>query len=172
MTRYLPELLTILTEAQLKNACIKLKQVHPVYVPSHNFKNYLLTYPVAMQVTCTYILYLLDKKDFRTMSTILPSLTSACQSNEGMVFPEGFLHVFIIGLSTKIEQIKENFLCVILKDFFVACASQSEMVLLYLCRLLWAVHQDIKPSLLNEILEEMDPGDMVSMGMRVTKVWN
>ncbi len=170
MTKYVPELLTILTEVQLKNVYIKLKQDYPVYTPSHNFRSYLLSYPVAMEVTCTYVLHLLDKKDFRTISIIIPSITSACQSSDSIIFPEGFLHMLTVGLSSKIELIKDNFLYIILKEFFVACAGQSETVLLYLCRLLWAIHTAIRPSLLNEILEEMDPGDMVSMGMRVT-IW-
>ena len=162
MTKFLPELLTIIIEAQLKNTHIKLKQDYPLYTPSHHFQRHLSAHPVAMQITCSYVLHLLEKKDFRTMSTILPAMAKVCQASEGMAFSEGFLHMFIVGLSGKMEAIKETQVSVILKEFFLACAGQSESVLLYLCRLLWAVHHKIKPSLLNEVLEEMEPGDVVS----------
>ena len=69
--------------------------------------------------------------------------------------------MLITGLSSRVELIKENILQAVLREFFVACAADSETVLLYLCRLLWATHHKIKSSLLNEILEEMEPGDMV-----------
>ncbi len=161
MTKFLPELLSIVTDAQLKTTHVKLKQEYTQYTPSHNFKNYLATNSVAMEITCTYVIYLLDKKDYRTLVTVLPVLANSCQSNEGHAFPEGFLHVLITGLSSRIEHIKENILQAVLREFFVACVHDSETVLLYLCRLLWATHHKIKSSLLNEILEEMEPGEMV-----------
>lgn len=163
MTKFLPELLNIMTESQLKSIHVKLKQEYSLYAPSKNFSTYLATYPAAMEITCTYILHLLEKKEFRTITTLLPSVAAACQSGEGVSFPEGFLHMLVTWICSKIDTISENVLYAILKQLFVACCGHSESVLLYLCHLLWVVHHKIKPTILNEILEEMDPGDTVTM---------
>ena len=164
IVKFLPELMSIIVESQLKNVHNKLKLDHPIYTPSSHFTRYLSTFPAAMQITCVCLLHLIEKKDIRTVLVLLPPLAKLFSQNDpDTIIPDGFLHMFVVCIVNRIEFIRENHLSVILREFFVPCAQHSETVLLYLCRLLWAGYRKVKPDILNEVLQEMEPSDQVNI---------
>lgn len=149
--------MSFMTESSLKVIHNKLKQDYPVYNPTSNFIKHLTTIPAAMQLTCTYTLHLIDKKDFRSLSTLLPSIAVAYIGSETDIFPDSFMHSVVIELSNHFNAIREGFLVTILKEFFLPCARHSETCLLYMCRFVWITCKRMKTDLLQEMLDEMQP---------------
>lgn len=153
--------MSIMVESSLKVVHIKLKQDYPLYTPSSSFTDLLITSPAAMHSTCTYVLYLAEKKDFRTLSLVLPTLSNAYIQSQSDIMPDGFMHSLMIYIVTHIGSIKEMYMTMIMKEFFVPCACHGVTVLLYLCRLLWVIHDKMKSDLLSSVLRDIEPSDDV-----------
>jgi negative elongation factor B len=161
--KFLPEMMSFMIETSLKTIHNKLKQDHSLYTPSSTFIRYLTSMPAAMHLTCFYALHLLNKKDFRSLSLLLPTISAAYMESETDNLSDGFMHSIVIGLAYHIGSIKDNLLNIILKDFFLPCARHSETSLLYLCRFMWVIHKKMKPEMLQETISSMQPAsDQVS----------
>lgn len=157
MIKFLPELLSFMTESALRHVHNKLKQEHSSYAPSSNFIRYLTTFPAAMNLTCFYALHLIDKKDFRSLSLLLPTISATYVESETDILSDGFMHSLIIGLASHLSTMKDTLLTAIIREFLLPCAKHSETCLLYLCRFIWIGHKKMKPELVQETINDMQP---------------
>lgn len=160
-----------MTEATLKSLYTKLKQEHPNYLPSSNFIRHLTNMLPAIHLVCDYALYLLEKKDFRNLSVLLPTIAAAYVDSEKDIFSDGFIHTLVVGVSTQLATLRDNLLLTILKEFFLPCALHSETCFIYLCRLLWIGHTRMKGAIVKEIMDDLQPAtDQVSFYFMLIRV--
>ena len=157
MVKFLPELLSFMTDSALKLVHNKLKQDHTNYILSSNFIRYLTSMPAAMNLTCFYALHLTEKKDFKSLSLLLPSISAAYIDSEMDIFTDGFMHSLIIGLASHLGTIRDAILTTIVREFLLPCARHSETCLLYLCRFIWISYNKMKPELVEETINSMQP---------------
>lgn len=160
MVKFLPELLSIMVENSLRVVCVKLKEDHTPHSPSKQFV-VSLSNPCAMHITCTYALHLLEKKELRSLTLLLPAIASGYTQSESAQLPDVFLHLLVVALSSHSEPLREAPLQAILRDFWLPCCQSSEPALLHFCRLLWTLHPRLNQRFLNEVLEAMRPGEHV-----------
>uniref|UniRef100_A0A1X7T4P6 Negative elongation factor B n=1 Tax=Amphimedon queenslandica TaxID=400682 RepID=A0A1X7T4P6_AMPQE len=97
--KFLPELLSFMTESSLRLIHSKLKQDYPTYTLSSSFIRHLTSTTGAMQLTTSYSLYLIDKKDFKTLSSLLPAIASSYTESETDIFPDGYMNSVVVGVS-------------------------------------------------------------------------
>ena len=159
--KFLPELLSIMAENTLRAIAHKLKEEYRPFSPSQHFLSSLAN-PCAMHIACTYTLHLLEKKEMKSFSLMLPIIAKGYTRSENAQLPDVFLHLLVVKLLQYPDPIKELTMQSILRDFWLVCALSSETALLYLCHLLWGLHAKINPRLVEDILDEMKPGDGVS----------
>lgn len=146
-----------MTESSLKVIHIKLKEDFTLYSPSSNFIRQLTTLSAAMQLTSSYALYLIDKKDFRSLSSLLPSIAISYIDSVTDIFPDGFMHSVVVGLAPHLHTIREQLLVIIMKEFFLPCARHSESCLLYLCLFIRIGYKKMNHELVEEMLDVMQP---------------
>ena len=158
--KFLPELLSIMSENTLRAIAHKRKEDYAPFTPSSNFIA-SLTNPCAMHITCTYALHLLSKKELKSFSLVLPLIAKGYTRSENSQLPDIFLHLLVVRLLEYPVPIRELTMETTLRDFWLVCALSSETALLHLCHLLWGLHPKINPCLLEDILDEMKPGDTV-----------
>lgn len=165
--RFLPELVSIMTEPSLRGIYLKLKLDYTPLEPSHSFITQMSCSQEAMLLSCTYSLQLLEKKDFRTLSLLLPAIAKAYVAAESDMMPDGYLHSLVVMLVPHITSLREPQLVSIMKEFWVVCSQHSETGLLYCCRFLWACHDKIKPAyFVLDILQSISPSQEVSKPFR------
>ena len=160
MIKFLPELLSVMSENTLRAIALKRKEEYKPYTPSPHFVA-TLSNPCAMHITCTYALGLLSKRELKSFSLILPFIAKGYTQSESAQLPDLFLHLLVVGLVEHPGAIREATMQTIIRDFWLVCAQTSETALLYFCRVLWGLHHKINPALLQEILEEIKPEDEV-----------
>ena len=160
MIKFLPELLSIMSENTLRAIAHKRKEEYRPFAPSPHFVAFLSN-PCAMHVTCTYALGLLSKRELKSFSLVLPLIARGYTQSENAQLPDIFLHQLVVGLLEYPVPIREPTMQAILREFWLVCARSSETALLHLCHLLWGLHSSINPTLLEEVLEDMKPGDEV-----------
>ena len=160
MIRFLPELLSIMSENTLRAIANKRKEEYQPFSPSPNFVA-TLSNPCAMHITCTYALSLLSKREMKSFSLILPLVAQGYTQSESAQLPDLFPHLIVVGLLEYPVGIRESTMQTILRDFWLVCARSSETALLHLCHLLWGLHPKINPAHLEEILDEIKPGEEV-----------
>lgn len=146
-----------MTESSLKLIHTKLKQDYPTYALSSSFISHLTSTPGAMQLSTAYSLYLIDKKDFRTLSSLLPAIASAYTESDTDLFPDGYMHSIVVGLCSHISVMRDAILQSLIKEFFLPCARHSETCLLYLCRFLWVGCSKMKREVVHDTLDDMRP---------------
>lgn len=169
MVRFLPDILSMLVEQDIKNAFTKMKQDHTHFTPSDDFVSMLVNLPSAMHIACTYALQLTEKKLPRTLSHLLPAIEHAYTQFTLQDLPVGFLHSLSVGLAQHLDGgIKETYMHDILLDFWLPCARHSEAALLYCCQLLRASHGKIKSEIFHRVVEGICPSDSVGLGALVT----
>ena len=161
MIKFLPELLSIMSENTLRAIAHKRKEDYRPFTPSPHFVS-SLSNSCAMHVTCTYALHLLSKKELKSFCIILPLVAKGFTQSDTAQLPDIFLHLLVVKLLEYPVPIREATIQTILRDFWLVCALSSETALLHLCHLLWGLHSKIDPGLLEEVLEEIKPGEEVS----------
>lgn len=114
-----------------------------------------------MHITCTYSLGLLSKRELKSFSLVLPLIARGYTQSDSAQLPDIFLHCLVVGLLEYPVAIRELTMTAILKEFWLVCALSSESALLHLCHLLWGLHSKINPTLLEEMLDEVKPGEGV-----------
>lgn len=163
--KFLPELLSIMSENTLRAIAHKQKEEYRPFSPSQHFISSLSNNPCAMHITCAYALHLLTKRELKSFSLILPLIAKGYTQSDTAQLPDIFLHVLVVRLLEYPVSIRELTMQTILHDFWLVCALSSETALLHLCHLLWGLHPKINPQQLEDILEEMKPGDGVRKPM-------
>ena len=158
--KFLPELLSIMSENTLRAIAHKRKEEYRPFTPSQHFIN-SLSNPCAMHIACAYSLHLLGKKELKSFSLILPLIAKGYTRSDNAQLPDIFLHLLVVRLLEHPDTIRELTMETILRDFWVVCALSSETALLHLCHLLWGLHPKINPRLLEDILDEIKPGEGV-----------
>ena len=162
IVRFLPELVSVMTEPSLRGMHVKLKQEYTPLEPSSSFISQMASSQEAMLLSCTYSLQLLEKKDFRTLCLLLPAIAKAYVSAENDTMPDGYLHSLVVMLIPHLASLREAQLVSIMKGFWVVCSQYSETGLLYCCRLLWACHDKLKPAyFVSDILQSISPSQEV-----------
>lgn len=160
VVRFLPELVLVMMEPSLRAVHLKLKQEHSALDPALTFVSHIASSQEAMLLACSYALHLVEKRDFKTLSQLLPAIAKAYISSERDIMPDGFLHSLVVMLVPHVAGLREAQLLPIMKDFWAQCAQHSETALLYCCRLLWACHDKLKPAyLLTDLLELITPSE-------------
>jgi negative elongation factor B len=167
--KFLPELLSIVSENTLRAIAHKFKEEYRPFTSSPHFVT-ALSNPCAMHVTCFYAMGLLAKKELKSFSLVLPLVAKGYTQSESAQLPDIFLHLLVVGLLEYPVSIRETTMQAILREFWLVCAQSSETALLHLCHLLWGLHSKIDPGLLEETLDEMKPGDGVSIRPSATIV--
>lgn len=162
MVRFLPELLSIITENALRPLYVKLKEEEPSYTPSKHFSSSLSSNPTAMHLACTYAVHLLEKRDMRSLTTFLPVVAQAFARSDLCDLPDVFLHLLVVHLTSGVEGLREAWLQALLREFWVPCCRCSEPALLHFCRLLWTLHPHVSERLLAQVLEGTRPQEHVS----------
>ena len=133
-----------------------------MFTPTAPFTQFLSKSTSAMHLACSCALQILDKKDVKSLTLLLPSIAKAFVSWDSISFPDLFLHLLVVGMVMHEDVLKEGALLVLLRDFWIPCCQSSEQVLLHLFRVLWFLHAKISQSLLREVLETIEPGKDVS----------
>ena len=162
IVKFLPELLALIVDNALRGVYRQLKEDHTPHTPSAHFISYLSKHPVATHITCTYALHLLDKKDMKSLSLLLPTIAKGSDDPDTISVPDIFLHVFVLELSQQPEMLREDLLTLILNEFWVPCCQNSETVILHFCRFFWIFHGRLNPTYLAEVLEAVNPSEEVS----------
>lgn len=162
MVQFLPDILSMLVENDIKNACTKMKQDHTHFTPSEDFVSQLVNVPSALHIACTYALLLTERKLLRTLCHLLPAIEDAYTQSTAQDLPVGFLHSMSVGLAQQLEGMKEGHVQAILLGFWLPCAQHSEAALLYCCQLLRAGHGKIKLDIIHKVVEGISPSDSVS----------
>ena len=168
IVKFLPELLALMVDNALRGLYRQLKEDHIPYTPSASFINCLAKHPSAMHITCTYALHLLEKKDMKSLSLLLPTITKTCDDPDSISLPDVFLHSLVLELTQQGDTLREAVLISLLNEFWVPCCQSSETVLLHFCRLLWTFHSRLNPQYLAEVLEAVNPSEEVSPVIIVT----
>ena len=158
--KFLPELLSIMSENTLRAIAHKRKEEYRPFTPSPHFVT-TLTNPCAMHITCTYAFHLLAKKELKSFSLLLPLIAKGYTSSDNSQLPDIFLHLLVVKMLEYPVPIRELTMETILRDFWLVCALTSETALLHFCHLLWGLHPKINPCLLEDILDEIKPGEAV-----------
>jgi negative elongation factor B len=159
--KFLPELLSIMSENTLRAIAHKKKEEYRPFTPSQHFIN-SLSNPCAMHITCTYALHLLTKKELKSFCLVLPLIAKGYTRSDSAQLPDIFLHLLVVRLLEYPVPIRELTMQTILREFWLVCALGSETALLHLCHLLWGLHPRINPHQLEDILDEMKPGEAQS----------
>ena len=149
-----------MAENTLRAIAHKHKEEYRPFIPSQHFIT-SLSNPCAMHITCTYSLHLLDRKELKSFSLLLPVIAKGYTNSENAQLPDIFLHLLIVKLLQYPDPIRELTMQAILRDFWLVCALSSESALLHMCHLLWSLHLKIDPRLLEDLLDEMRPGEGV-----------
>ena len=144
----------------------QLKDDYTPHTPSPHFITYLSKHTSAMFVACTFAISLLEKKDFKSLIVLLPSMAKAYTKGDSISFSDTFLHSLVHHMSAQRDTIRDSTLQLLLREFWIPCC-QSETVLLHLCRLMWSIHMKLSTQGLSEVLEEMSPGEEVRCGSGV-----
>lgn len=105
--RFFPELLSIMAENSLRTVCHRLKEDHPPYSPSKHFLSLLASNQCAMHVACTYALHLLERRELRSLTLILPLIAAGFSQSEGVELPDVFLHILVVQLTGQPEAIRD-----------------------------------------------------------------
>ena len=163
MVKFLPTLLSLMVENSLRSLHKQLKEDHTPFSLPAAFINFISRHSGAMHITCSYALHLLEKKDIRSFSLLLPAVAKAFIKSESVLLPDSFLHFLILHMDTHREVLKESTFLLILRDFWVPCCHSSEQILLHLFRMLWFLHGKISEDLLREVLETVEPGKEVGL---------
>lgn len=160
---FLPELTALMMEPSLRSARAKLKQDHTPLQPTKKFTSLMASSQEAMVLLCTYCLHLVDKKDFKTLALVLPTVAKSCINSEKDIMPDGFLHSMAVMLLPHVAALREPQMIAIMKEFWLPCSQHSETALLHCCRFLWVCHDKIKPGyILDDLLQNMCPSEQVS----------
>ena len=158
MVKFCPDLVSLMVENSLRALYRQLKEDHTTFTPPTTLAQFLCKHSGAMLLTCSYTLQILDKKDIKALTLLLPSIAKAFVSSDSISFPDLFLHLLVLGMVVQEDVLKEGALLVILRDFWIPCCQSSEQVLLHLFRVLWFLHAKVSQSLLREVLEVVEPG--------------
>ena len=162
MVKFLPTLLSLMVENTLRSLHRQLKEDYtPFSIPAH-FLHFISRHSGAMHLACSYALQLLEKKDLKSFSLLLPAIAKGFIKSESVLLPDTFLHLLILFMDRHREMLKESTFLLILRDFWVPCCHSSEQVVLHLFRMLWFLHGKISQELLREVLETVEPGKEVS----------
>lgn len=161
MVKFFPDLLSLMVDNTLRGILRQLKEDHTPHAPPAHFTQLLSRHSGAMHLACSYTLDLLEKKDIKSFTLLLPSIAKAFIKSDTISLPDTFLHLLVLGLNAHKETFKEASLLVLLRDFWVPCCQTSEQVLLYLFRMLWHMHGRVGEALLREVLETVEPGKEV-----------
>ncbi len=140
------------------------RQLKEDYTPrntSPSFTEFLSNNACAMHLTCSYALHLLDKKDIKSLTLLLPTIANSFVSSDSIFFPDYFLHLLVVGMVSHGDVLKEGALLIILRDFWIPSCQNSEQIILHLFRFLWYLHAKVNPGLLREVLETVEPGKEV-----------
>ena len=143
----------------LRGVYRQLKEDHTPFSASNGFINCLSKHPSAMHITCTYALHLMEKKDMKSLSLLLPTIAKGCDDPDAVSVPDVFLHLLVLELSQQYETLREATLLSLLNDFWVPCCQSSESALLHFCRFFWTYHTRLHPTTLAEILEAVNPSE-------------
>lgn len=163
IVKFLPELVAVMVDNTLRGLYKQLKEDHTPYSPSASFISCLAKQPSAMHIMCTYALHLLEKKDMKSLSLLLPVIAKTCDEPDSVSIPDVFLHVLVLELTQQAETLREGVLILMLNEFWVPCCQSSETVLLHFCRLLWTFHGRLNPAYLAEVLEAVNPSEEVRL---------
>ena len=163
IVKFLPELVAVMVDNTLRGLYKQLKEEHTPYSPSASFFSCLAKQPCAMYIMCTYALHLLEKKDMKSLSLLLPMIAKTCEHSDPVSIPDVFLHVLVLELTQQIETLREAVLHSTLNEFWVPCSQSNETVLLHFCRLLWTFHGRLNPAYLAEVLEAVNPSEEVGL---------
>lgn len=166
MIKFFPDLISLMVENTLRGVLKQLKEDHTPYSPPPHFAQFLSRHSGAMHIVCGYALQLLEKKDIRSLTLLLPSIATAFTKSDSVAMPDLFLHNFVLDLSAQKEMLKEGALLIVLRDFWVPCCQGDEHILLHLFRMLWYVHSKVSDALLREVMETVEPGKEVGI------IWN
>ena len=161
MVKFLPTLLSLMVENSLRTLHRQLKEDYTPFSLPAPFVNFISRHSGAMHIACTYTLQLLERKDIRSFSLLLPAIAKAFIKSESILLPDTFLHLLILHMDKHRDVLKESTFLLILRDFWVPCCHSSEQVLLHLFRMLWFLHSKISQDLLREVLETVEPGKEV-----------
>ncbi len=162
IVKFLPELLSLMVDNALRGVYRQLKEDHTPFSASNGFINCLSKHPSAMHITCTYALHLMEKKDMKSLSLLLPTIAKGCDDPDAVSVPDVFLHLLVLELSQQYETLREATLLSLLNDFWVPCCQGSESALLQFCRFFWTFHARLHPTTLAEILEAVNPSEEAS----------
>jgi len=163
MVKFCPDLLSVMVDNVLRGVYRQLKEDYTPRSTPPTFTQILPNSTCAMHLACSYALHLLDKKDVKSLTLLLPSIANALGSSDSVSFPDYFLHLLVVGMVAQGDLLKEGALLVILRDFWIPCCRSSEQVLLHLFRFLWYLHTRISSGLLREVLETVEPGKEVCL---------
>lgn len=166
MVKFSPDLVSFMLENTLRGVLRQLKEDHTPYTLPPSFTQFLSRHSGAMHLACSYALDLLDNRDMKSFTILLPSIAKAFITSDSVNLPDLFLHRMVLQLTANRDALKETTLLVILRDFWVPCCQSSEHVLLYLFRMLWFLHTNVSSALLREVLETVEPGKEVCVGVR------
>ena len=161
IVKFLPELLALMVDNALRGVHRQLKEDHTPYSASNSFINCLSKHPSAMHITCAYVLHLLEKKDMKSLTILLPTIAKACDDADSGSLPDIFLHLLVLELTQQSSTLRETTLTSMLNDFWVPCCQNSESVLLHFCRFFWTFHDHLNPTYLAEVLEAVNPSEEV-----------
>ena len=160
IVKFLPELLSLMVDNALRGVYRQLKEDHTPFSASNGFINCLSKHPSAMHITCTYALHLMEKKDMKSLSLLLPTIAKGCDDPDAISVPDVFLHLLVLELSQQHETLREATLLSLLNDFWVPCCQSSgESALLHFCRFFRTYHTRLPPTTLAEILEAVNPSE-------------
>ena len=96
-----------MVENSLRAVCHRLKEDHPPYSPTKHFLSLLSSNHCAMHVTCTYALHLLERRELRSLTLLLPLIAAGFSQSEGAKLPDVFLHLLVVRLTGQPEAIRE-----------------------------------------------------------------
>lgn len=165
MVKFFPDLLSVMVDSTLHGILRQLKEDHTHCATPTSFTQLISRHGTAMHVACGYALELLEKKDIRAFSLLLPSIAEAFVKSDSINLPDIFLHLLVLKMASMRQLLKESTFLVVLRDFWVPCSQSSEHVLLYLFRMLWFLHASVSDTLLREVLETVEPGKEVTIGV-------
>lgn len=160
--KFLPELMSLMLESSFTVISERLKESLEPHQPTQSFLATMASNPLAMHISCSYAIHLLEKRDFLTLNILMSAIATACTNHsKGVELPDAFLHQLVYN-SLYPQPIGVPELCTIIETFWMPCAPNSEPVLLHCCRLLWTTYPRLKADFLEETMEAIKPGDKLS----------